>query len=81
MKEMQVRSEFKVHHSILFLDKYDNNSNKFLLSLGYDQQLDASGNPLQRALVFKIWEFVSLDNYLPAKGPGSLTGGTIWEKA
>ena len=38
MKEMQVKSEFKIHRSVLFLDKNVDNlmNNKFLLSLGYD---------------------------------------------
>jgi hypothetical protein len=63
MKEMQARSEFKVHHSIVFLHKYDKSNNKFLLSLGYDDQYDqTSPNPISRALIFKIWEFTSLDS-------------------
>jgi hypothetical protein len=38
MKEMQVKSEFKVHKSVLYLDKNVENllGNKYLLSLGYD---------------------------------------------
>lgn len=64
MKEMQVKSEFKVHRSVLFLDKNVENlmGNKYLLSLGYDDQIDANGQVLQTALVFKIWDFISLDS-------------------
>lgn len=64
MKEMQVKSEFKIHSSVLFLDKNVDNfmGNKFLLSLGYDQNVDMNtGTVSDTYLVFKIWEFVSLD--------------------
>ena len=64
MKEMQVKSEFKIHRSVLFLDKNVDNfmGNKFLLSLGYDDSVDANtGNVLETHLVFKIWDFISLD--------------------
>ena len=64
MKEMQVKSEFKVHRSVLFLDKNVENAmgNKFLLSLGYDDNVDvATGNVGETILVFKIWDFISLD--------------------
>ncbi len=42
MKEMQVKSEFKIHSRIVYLDKNVTNcmGNKYLLSLGYDDQLD-----------------------------------------
>lgn len=38
MKDMQVKSEFKIHRSVVFLDKNVDNpmGNKYLLSLGYD---------------------------------------------
>jgi hypothetical protein len=65
MKEMQVKSEFKVHRSVLYLDKNVENlmGNKNLLSLGYDDQIDPnSGSVIQTALVFKIWDFISLDS-------------------
>lgn len=64
MKEMQVKSEFKVHRSVLFLDKNVDNvmGQKFLLSLGYDDNVDAAtGNVGEAILVFKIWDFISLD--------------------
>ena len=40
-------------------------NNKYLLSLGYDDRItdDNPGNPPETALVFKIWDFISLDNY------------------
>ena len=65
MKEMQVKSEFKVHKSVLYLDKNVENllGNKYLLSLGYDEQIDPNnGAVLQTALVFKVWDFISLDS-------------------
>ena len=65
MKEMQVKSEFKVHKSVLYLDKNVDNllGNKYLLSLGYDEQIDPNTKSvLQTALVFKIWDFISLDS-------------------
>jgi len=34
---------------------------------------------LQKALVFKIWDFISLDNYVQASQSG-LTGGSVWDK-
>jgi len=42
MKEMQVKSEFKIHGSVVYLDKNVENlcGNKFLLSLGYDEKID-----------------------------------------
>ncbi len=42
MKEMQVKSEFKIHGSIIYFDKNVENlcGNKFLLSLGYDEKID-----------------------------------------
>ena len=64
MKEMQVKSEFKIHRSVLFLDKNVDNfiGNKFLLSLGYDDNIDMNtGNVGETVLVFKIWDFISLD--------------------
>jgi len=38
LKNSQVKSEFKIHRSVLFLDKNVDNlmHNKYLLSLGYD---------------------------------------------
>ena len=65
MKEMHVKSEFKVHKSVLFLDKNVDNlmGNKYLLSLGYDDQVDGqTGQVIQTALVFKVWDFISLDS-------------------
>ena len=65
MKEMQVKSEFQVHRSVLFLDKNVENvmGNKFLLSLGYDDCIDPqSGTISDTILVFKIWDFISLDS-------------------
>ena len=64
VKEMQVKSEFKIHRSVVYLDKNVSNvmDNKYLLSLGYDDRLDSSGNVAETALVFKIWDFISLDS-------------------
>jgi len=50
---------------VLFLDKNIENpiGNKFLLSLGYDYRVDPNtGQAGEQALVFKIWEFISLDS-------------------
>lgn len=60
---MQVKSEFKIHTRVVYLDKNVQNvmGNKYLLSLGYDDQLDANGK-VETALVFKIWDFISLDS-------------------
>jgi hypothetical protein len=91
---MQVKFEFKVHRSVLFLDKNVDNllGNKYLLSLGYDDQIDpTNGSVLSTALVFKIWDFPSLDSkcityltlfidYIHSSQRG-LTGGTVWDKA
>ena len=65
MKDMFVKkdSEFKIHQSVLFLDKNVENykGEKLILSLGYDNRIDdASGKVLETALVFKIWNFMSL---------------------
>ena len=65
MKEMSFKSEFKVHSSVIFLDKNVENlvGNKLLLSLGYDDNIDMStGSVGQPMLVFKIWDFISLDS-------------------
>jgi len=65
MKEMQVKSEFKMHARVLFMDKNIENplNNKYLLSLGEDEIIDqSSGAVAQKALVFKIWDFISLDS-------------------
>lgn len=61
MKEMKVKSEYRVHHDIYYLEKNFKNAinGKFIVSLGYDY-LDAQGG--QRALVLKIWDFISLDS-------------------
>jgi hypothetical protein len=37
MKDMQVKSEFRLHHQVLFLDKYCYQDKKLLISLGYDE--------------------------------------------
>lgn len=53
-------------------------NNKYLLSLGEDEIIDqSSGAVAQKALVFKIWDFISLDNYSSKTG---ITGGNIWDK-
>ena len=48
MKGNQVKSEYKIHKSVVYLDKNVDNKmkNKFLLSLGYDEQLDSTANVL-----------------------------------
>lgn len=81
LKGNSVKSEFKLHKSIVYLDKNVDNrmKNKYLLSLGYDEQVDSTGNAVQNALVFKIWDFISLDNYMPATST-QLTGGSVWDK-
>ena len=40
-------------------------NNKYLLSLGYDDKImdDNPANQPETALAFKIWDFISLDNY------------------
>jgi hypothetical protein len=83
MKGNQVKTEFKIHRSVLYLDKNIDNflKNKYILSLGYDDLIDPqSGNAVETALVFKVWDFMSLDDYIPSNAQGSLTGGTIWDK-
>ena len=48
---------------VLFLDKNVENykGEKLILSLGYDNRVDdVSGKVLETALVFKIWNFMSL---------------------
>lgn len=82
MKDGKVKTEFKLHRSVAYMDKNVDNrmKNKYLLSLGYDDRYDNTGQVLETALVFKIWDFISLDSYLPATQT-SLTGGTVWEKA
>jgi hypothetical protein len=50
---------------VLFLDKNVENlmRNKYLLSLGYDDYYDIqTGQIKETALVFKIWDFISLDS-------------------
>lgn len=80
MKDQSVKSKFKLHTEIVFFDKNVDNmmGNKYLLSLGYDDKIEG-GKKMESALVFKIWEFVSLDDYVP-HSLTNLTGGTIWEK-
>lgn len=83
MKDGKVKSEFKLHRGIAYMDKNVENKfhNKYLLTLGYDDRVDlATGNILETALVFKMWDFISLDSYVPAT-PESLTGGSIWDLA
>lgn len=99
MKDMFVKkdSEFKIHQSVLFLDKNVENykGEKLILSLGYDNKVDeGNGKILETALVFKIWNFMSLGGkyqfFLNSffkdyktfnrENPASLTGGNIWEK-
>ena len=37
--------------------------NKYLLSLGYDDRIDPNtGQITETALVFKLWDFISLDS-------------------
>jgi len=65
MKEMQVKSEFKIHRAVVYLDKNVQNvmGNKYLLSLGYDDRIDPNtGQITETALVFKLWDFISLDS-------------------
>ena len=51
--------------------------NKYLLSLGYDYRME-NGQPVagDQSMVFKIWDFVGLDDYVP-KSDNTLTGGFI----
>ena len=62
MKEMRVKSEFKLHNSVLYLEKNVVNykNQKFILSLGYDSIIE-DAKPTN-ALVFKVWDFISLDS-------------------
>ena len=82
MKDMQVKSEHRIHHDVRFLQKNTENptGNKYLLSLGYDYG-PTKGS---KALVLKIWDFESLisDEYAPTSpnDANSLTGGTWWQK-
>ena len=64
MKEMKVKSEFKIHHEVVFLEKNVQNmrSQKYILSLGYDNLSPDGADPTQNALIFKIWDFISLDS-------------------
>ena len=60
---MKNDSEYKLHRSVLFLDKNVDNyiGEKLLLSLGYDDRVDEqSGQIAETALVFKIWNFIEL---------------------
>lgn len=52
--------------------------NKYLLTLGYDDK-SQDGNIVETALVFKIWDFISLDNYSQYRGD-TPTGGSIWDR-
>jgi hypothetical protein len=54
--------------------------NKFVLTLGYDDKKDQDGNIVETALVFKIWDFICLDNYSQYRGD-TPTGGSIWERS
>ena len=54
-----------MHARVLVMDKNIENplNNKYLLSLGEDEIIDQStGAVSQKALVFKIWDFISLDS-------------------
>lgn len=53
-------------------------NNKYLLTLGYDDRIE-DGNIVETALVFKIWDFICLDNYSPYRGDAP-TGGSIYER-
>jgi hypothetical protein len=60
-----VKSEFKIHNSVVFLDKNIENlcGSKFLISLGYDEKIDFQTKQItEKALVLKIWDFISLDS-------------------
>lgn len=48
MKDNHVKSEYKLHKNVLYLDKNVDNKlkNKYLLSLGYDEQTDETGKVL-----------------------------------
>lgn len=81
MKGNQVKTEYRIHRSVLYLDKNVDNflKNKYILSLGYDDYIDPqSGKVTDTALVFKIWDFMSLDDYPQATNKGGLTGGCAW---
>jgi len=53
-------------------------TNKYLLSLGYDDKVQ-DGNIVETALVFKIWDFICLDNYSQYRDSNP-TGGSIWDR-
>lgn len=81
MKGDQVKIEYKIHKSVLFLEKNIDNflKNKYIVSLGIDEFNDPSQGKQESALVLKIWDFMSLDDYTPANNQGRLTGGSVWD--
>lgn len=81
MKDGKVKFQYKLHRAIAYMDKNVSNAmdNKYLLTLGYDDRVQ-DGNIVETALVFKIWDFICLDNYQPYRGQ-TLTGGSIFERA
>ena len=80
MKDGKVRFQYKLHRAIAYMEKNVDNAmeNKYLLSLGYDDKAQ-DGNIVETALLFKIWDFICLDNYSQYRD-GNPTGGSIWDR-
>ena len=82
MKGNQVKSEFKIHRSVLFFDKNIDNylKNKYLISLGSDDiPSNANVQEGMQTYILKIWEFINLENYYSDQS--GFLGGSYWDKA
>ena len=75
VKDNAIKSIFRLHEFSLFLEKNVNNplEKKLLLSLGVDISPDDT-----KSLVFKVWDFMSLDTY-SEYAKDKLTGGSASE--
>jgi len=77
-KNLQIKSEFKIHNETFYVDKFINYQKgmKLLVSMGRDV---LQGEPSDQAYVIKLWDFQSLvhNSYIDG-GRKGLTGGSIW---
>ena len=59
-KNMQILNEYKIHTSTIYIDKFNRNGNKMIISLGRDINYTNPQLPEDMGWIFKVWDFNSL---------------------
>jgi hypothetical protein len=58
-KNLQIKSEFKIHNETFYVDKFINYQKgmKLLVSMGRDLLINDAGAKVDEAYIIKLWDF------------------------